>query len=156
MRADDRDDGVFAERRSKLMAEIRASERGISEAVLAAVERVERHRFVRPENVDEAYENRPLPIGEGQTISQPLIVAMMTEALGISPGDRVLEIGTGSGYQRRCWRRWAPRFIAWRLFRRWPGGRRRTCGGRVTRESSSERTTGISVGRTRRRLTGLS
>ena len=93
------DDYIHAERRSKLMAEIRASERGISEAVLAAVERVERHRFVRPENVDEAYENRPLPIGEGQTISQPLIVAMMTEALGISPGDRVLEIGTGSGYQ---------------------------------------------------------
>ncbi len=97
--ADDRDDGVFAERRSKLMAEIRASEREISEPVLAAVERVDRHRFVRPENVGEAYENRPLPIGEGQTISQPLVVAMMTEALGISPGDRVLEIGTGSGYQ---------------------------------------------------------
>lgn len=97
--ADDRDDGVFAERRSQLMVEIRASEREISEPVLGAVERVERHRFVRPENVGEAYENRPLPIGEGQTISQPLVVAMMTEALGISPGDRVLEIGTGSGYQ---------------------------------------------------------
>ena len=74
-------------------------DREISAPVLAAVERVDRHRFVRPENVDEAYENRPLPIGEGQTISQPLIVAMMTEALGISPGDRVLEVGTGSGYQ---------------------------------------------------------
>ncbi len=93
------DASVFAVRRSQLMAEIRASDREISEPVLAAVERVDRHRFVRPENVDEAYENRPLPIGEGQTISQPLIVAMMTEALGISPGDRVLEIGTGSGYQ---------------------------------------------------------
>ncbi|MDE2869414.1 MAG: protein-L-isoaspartate(D-aspartate) O-methyltransferase [Chloroflexota bacterium] len=97
--ADDRDDGVFAERRAKLMVEIRASDREISEPVLEAVARVDRHRFVRPENVDEAYENRPLPIGEGQTISQPLIVAMMTEALEISPGDRVLEIGTGSGYQ---------------------------------------------------------
>ncbi len=92
-------DGAFAERRAQLMAEIRASDREISEPVLAAVERVDRHRFVRPENVDEAYENRPLPIGEGQTISQPLIVAMMTEALGISHGDRILEIGTGSGYQ---------------------------------------------------------
>ena len=90
---------MFAQRRSQLMSEIRASDREISEPVLAAVERVDRHRFVRPENVDEAYENRPLPIGEGQTISQPLIVAMMTEALGISPGDRVLEVGTGSGYQ---------------------------------------------------------
>ena len=97
--ADGRDDGVYAERRSKLMAEIRASDREISKPVLAAVERVDRHRFVRPENVNEAYENRPLPIGEGQTISQPLIVGMMTEALDISPGDRVLEIGTGSGYQ---------------------------------------------------------
>ncbi len=97
--ADGRDAGVYAERRSKLMSEIRASDREISEPVLAAVERVDRHRFVRPENVSEAYENRPLPIGEGQTISQPLIVAMMTEALGISPGDRVLEVGTGSGYQ---------------------------------------------------------
>lgn len=92
-------DGVFAERRALMMSEIRASGRDISEPVLAAVERVDRHRFVRPENVDEAYENRPLPIGEGQTISQPLIVAMMTEALDIMPSDRVLEIGTGSGYQ---------------------------------------------------------
>ena len=97
--ADRAEDAVFAQRRSQLIAEIRASGREISEPVLAAVERVDRHRFVRPENVDEAYENRPLPIGEGQTISQPLIVAMMTEALGISPGDRVLEVGTGSGYQ---------------------------------------------------------
>ena len=93
------DDVAIAERRAELIAEIRASGREISEPVLAAVERVDRHRFVRPENRDEAYENRPLPIGEGQTISQPLIVAMMTEALGISPGDRVLEVGTGSGYQ---------------------------------------------------------
>ena len=97
--AEGAEDAVFAQRRSQLIAEIRASGREISEPVLAAVERVDRHRFVRPENVDEAYENRPLPIGEGQTISQPLIVAMMTEALGISPGDRVLEVGTGSGYQ---------------------------------------------------------
>ena len=93
------EDAVFAQRRAQLILEIRASGRQISEPVLAAVERVDRHRFVRPENVDEAYENRPLPIGEGQTISQPLIVAMMTEALDISPGDRVLEVGTGSGYQ---------------------------------------------------------
>ena len=97
--ADRAEEAVFAQRRSQLMSEIRASGREISEPVLGAVERVDRHRFVRPENVDEAYENRPLPIGEGQTISQPLIVAMMTEALDISPGDRVLEVGTGSGYQ---------------------------------------------------------
>ena len=59
-------DVVFVERRRQLIAEIRASDRGISAPVLAAVERVDRRRFVRPENVDEAYENRPLPIGEGR------------------------------------------------------------------------------------------
>ncbi len=58
-----------------------------------------RHRFVPPEYREQAYNNHPLPIGYGQTISQPYIVALMTEALELEPGDRVLEIGTGSGYQ---------------------------------------------------------
>jgi protein-L-isoaspartate(D-aspartate) O-methyltransferase len=68
-------------------------------AVLRAMETVPRHRFVRPGDVDRAYSDRPLPIGHGQTISQPYIVAAMTEMLGVEPGDVVLEIGTGSGYQ---------------------------------------------------------
>jgi protein-L-isoaspartate(D-aspartate) O-methyltransferase len=68
-------------------------------AVIQAMRAVPRHRFVPPEYRDQAYENHPLPIGYGQTISQPYIVALMTEALGLEPGDRVLEIGTGSGYQ---------------------------------------------------------
>ncbi len=74
--------------------------RGIrSKAVLEAMRKVERHRFV-PENLQsEAYNDYPLPIGEGQTISQPYIVAYMTEALNLKPTDKVLEIGTGSGYQ---------------------------------------------------------
>ncbi len=67
--------------------------------VLAAMERVPRHLFVGPGMESQAYEDRPLPIGEGQTISQPLIVAMMTEALQLAGDERVLEIGTGSGYQ---------------------------------------------------------
>jgi protein-L-isoaspartate(D-aspartate) O-methyltransferase len=67
--------------------------------VLDAMRAVPRHRFVPADLVDRAYENRPLPIGFGQTISQPYVVALMTELLDLSPGEKVLEIGTGSGYQ---------------------------------------------------------
>jgi protein-L-isoaspartate(D-aspartate) O-methyltransferase len=67
--------------------------------VLAAMRAVPRHEFVPPADVDEAYEDRPLPIGFGQTISQPFIVALMTELAAVRSGDKVLEIGTGSGYQ---------------------------------------------------------
>ncbi|MGH9459343.1 MAG: protein-L-isoaspartate(D-aspartate) O-methyltransferase [Thermoanaerobaculia bacterium] len=68
-------------------------------AVIEAMRTVPRHRFVPPSEAPSAYEDRPLPIGYGQTISQPYIVAYMTQALDLGPGDRVLEIGTGSGYQ---------------------------------------------------------
>lgn len=67
--------------------------------VLRAMREVPRHEFVPPEYVDQAYDNHPLPIGYGQTISQPYIVAWMTELLELQPGEKVLEIGTGSGYQ---------------------------------------------------------
>jgi protein-L-isoaspartate(D-aspartate) O-methyltransferase len=67
--------------------------------VLQAMAQVPRHEFVPPRQVSRAYLNRPLPIGHGQTISQPYIVALMTDLLQLAPGDRVLEIGTGSGYQ---------------------------------------------------------
>lgn len=67
--------------------------------VLGAMETVPRHAFVLPEYLDRAYGNYPLPIGYGQTISQPYIVAAMTELLEPDPTDRVLEVGTGSGYQ---------------------------------------------------------
>lgn len=67
--------------------------------VMAAIGQVPRHRFVQPGDIAQAYANRPLPIGHGQTISQPYIVALMTDLLALKPGDKVLEIGTGSGYQ---------------------------------------------------------
>ncbi|OGD21567.1 MAG: protein-L-isoaspartate O-methyltransferase [Candidatus Aminicenantes bacterium RBG_13_59_9] len=67
--------------------------------VLEAMGRVPRHLFVGPGVRDRAYEDYPLPIGEGQTISQPYIVAFMTQSLELQPGEKVLEIGTGSGYQ---------------------------------------------------------
>jgi protein-L-isoaspartate(D-aspartate) O-methyltransferase len=73
--------------------------RGVrSEAVLAAMSRVPRERFVAPELAEFAYEDTPLPMEEHQTVSQPYIVALMAEALALGPADRVLEIGTGSGY----------------------------------------------------------
>src|SRR5688572_19343044 len=74
--------------------------RGIkSKEVLAAMQKVERHLFVPKSFVKAAYSDQALPIGEGQTISQPYIVAFMTEALSVKPTDKILEIGTGSGYQ---------------------------------------------------------
>jgi protein-L-isoaspartate(D-aspartate) O-methyltransferase len=69
------------------------------ERVLAAMARVPRERFVLPEEQYFAYEDRPLPIGFDQTISQPFIIALMTEALELSGNEKVLEVGTGSGYQ---------------------------------------------------------
>ncbi len=68
-------------------------------AAIKAIGAVPRHAFVPADYVGQAYENHPLPIGYGQTISQPYIVALMTEALELEPGDTVLEVGTGSGYQ---------------------------------------------------------
>ena len=71
----------------------------LSERVMGALARVPRHEFVPALERRNAYANRPLPIGMGQTISQPFIVALMTDLMDVKPGDRVLEIGTGSGYQ---------------------------------------------------------
>ncbi len=71
----------------------------LSPAVERALLRVERHRFVPDEAMEAAYDDRPLPIGRGQTISQPFIVGLMTELLDVDSNDRVLEVGTGSGYQ---------------------------------------------------------
>ncbi|MBU1273907.1 MAG: protein-L-isoaspartate(D-aspartate) O-methyltransferase [Proteobacteria bacterium] len=67
--------------------------------VLAAMDQVPRHEFVPPALRGQAYRDHPLPIGQGQTISQPYIVAFMSQAVKLKPGDKVLEIGTGSGYQ---------------------------------------------------------
>lgn len=86
------------EREEMVECQIRA--RGVrDEGVLAAMRKIPRHLFVPKGCERAAYEDRPLPIGEGQTISQPYIVAVMTEQLDLAPQDRVLEVGTGSGYQ---------------------------------------------------------
>lgn len=91
-------DRFAVERRRMVAEQLRA--RGIKdERVLAAMDRVPRHLFVEKDNQEEAYTDHPLPIGDGQTVSQPLIVAMMLEALVLTGTEKVLEVGTGSGYQ---------------------------------------------------------
>ncbi|HSD73009.1 MAG TPA: protein-L-isoaspartate(D-aspartate) O-methyltransferase [Thermoanaerobaculia bacterium] len=88
-----------AERRAR-MVETQIVARGVRDPrVLAAMRKVPRHLFVDPAQRAQAYEDHPLPIPGNQTISQPYIVALMTELLELQPGERVLEIGTGSGYQ---------------------------------------------------------
>jgi protein-L-isoaspartate(D-aspartate) O-methyltransferase len=82
------------------MVETQIRARGIrDQRVLAAMEQVRRHLFVRESDIDRAYGDHPIDVGHGQTISQPYIVAYMTEQLALPQGARVLEIGTGSGYQ---------------------------------------------------------
>jgi protein-L-isoaspartate(D-aspartate) O-methyltransferase len=102
------DEATFAKERKALLSELQrdaaatAASTGrsrFSAGVMSAIASVPRDRFVPSRLVDAAYENRPLPIGHGQTISQPYIVALMTELLDVDRDDVVLEVGTGSGYQ---------------------------------------------------------
>ena len=95
-------------RRDALIAEVESDVRAsagslgfsrLAPEVLAALREVPRHAFVPPDQQALAYGNHPLPIGSGQTISQPYIVAIMSQLLGVGPGERVFELGTGSGYQ---------------------------------------------------------
>jgi protein-L-isoaspartate(D-aspartate) O-methyltransferase len=101
------DEARFAAERAALVDKLEVygrlepppGKRGFDERVLRALREVERQRFVPESLQSDAYANQPLPIGHGQTISQPWIVALMTDLVEPGPGDRVLEIGTGSGYQ---------------------------------------------------------
>ena len=93
------DDAVLAARRTRMVVEQIAA-RGVRDPlVLKAMAEVPRHLFVPPGLADRAYADHPLPIAEGQTISQPYIVALMTECLALRGGEKILEVGTGSGYQ---------------------------------------------------------
>ena len=93
-------DDPFAPARQRMVSKLATFERGITNArVLAAMGKVPRHEFVPEHLRSQAYQNRPLPIGHGQPISEPYVVAFMTEKIEPKPADRVLEIGTGSGYQ---------------------------------------------------------
>jgi protein-L-isoaspartate(D-aspartate) O-methyltransferase len=101
-------DGIYEGLRQRLVDEIaadvqststRLGKSALETQVLDAIRTVPRHEFVPPHRQSEAYANRPLPIGHGQTISQPSLVAVMTDLLHVDRDSRVLEIGTGSGYQ---------------------------------------------------------
>jgi protein-L-isoaspartate(D-aspartate) O-methyltransferase len=93
------EEDIFAGDRME-MVNVQIVPRGINdERVIAAMSNVPRHRFVPDEYLSQAYEDHPLPIGHGQTISQPFIVALMTQHLALQPEEKVLEVGTGSGYQ---------------------------------------------------------
>ncbi len=93
-------DGTDYRKLRGVMVDRQIRSRGVTDdRVLKAMLKVERHLFVPEKYHSEAYQDHPLPIGAGQTISQPYIVAFMTEALDLKPTDKVLEIGTGSGYQ---------------------------------------------------------
>lgn len=92
------DTGHFEQAKQKLIEELE-SEGITNPRVIGALRAVPREEFVRPLDRDAAYDNRALPIGKGQTISQPLIVGMMTQLLNLTGEERVLEVGTGSGYQ---------------------------------------------------------
>lgn len=90
---------AFGELRSAMVREGIVGWGITDESVIEVMGEVPRHNFVPEEYLDQAYRNHPLPIGYGQTISQPYIVALMTQELDVERGDKVLEIGTGSGYQ---------------------------------------------------------
>ena len=97
--AQENDRAELVEQRVRMVRE-QIQDRGVADqGVIGAMLAVPRHEFVPRSQRDMAYADRPLPIGEGQTISQPYIVALMTELLELEAGDKVLEVGTGSGYQ---------------------------------------------------------
>jgi len=92
------DDGAYADARNRLVDRLESRDRISNRRTLDALQSVPRHEFVPEGRRDAAYADRPLPIGEGQTISAPHMVGIMTDLLAPEPGDRILEIGTGCGY----------------------------------------------------------
>ena len=128
-----------------------------SARVLEAMRTVPRHRFVPDAVRDRAYDDSPLPIGLGQTISQPYIVAFMTQALDVQPGHRVLEIGTGSGYQAAVLAELTGEVYSIEVVPALGGAGPGHAGGtRLRPASGSVSATAISAGRSTRRSTASS
>lgn len=93
------EDKIYTKRRNRMVQQQLAARDITDKKVLEVMGKVRRHLFISPRYIRQAYEDYPLPIDEGQTISQPYIVALMTQHLKLKNGEKVLEIGTGSGYQ---------------------------------------------------------
>ena len=139
--------GPNHEARRREMVEGQLRERGIrSHAVLSAMGKVPRHRFVPSHLGDLAYRDDPLPIGQGQTISQPYIVALMTELIEPRKQMRVLEIGTGSAIRRPYWRNASVRWIRSRWFPSWAEPPRACFGSWVIARCTRESATGTRAG----------
>ena len=97
-----------------------SGQQGFSERVLEAMRQTKRHLFMSVRSCSVAYADMPVPIGLGQTISQPFIVALMTQLAEVARDHVVLEVGTGSGYQAASLRTWRERSVPSKLSRRWP------------------------------------
>ena len=139
------DDSFLEQRRAMVQHQIRM--RGISAPhVLAAMEKVPRHRFVPPAVRSLAYADHPLPIGEGQTISQPYIVALMTASLELAGPEKVLEIGTGSGYQAAVLAEICRKVYTIEIFETWAAGRKRFLNNLDTTMSGSRSATATGAG----------
>ncbi len=140
--------------RRREMVERQIAARGVTdERVLAAMAAVPREAFIPDELAEFAYEDAPLPIAEGQTISQPYIVALMTAALELAPGDRVLEVGAGSGYAAAVLGSWRQRSTPSSATRRWPTSRRAAARGAGLRNVHVLHGDGSRAGRSMRRTT---
>ena len=150
----------FEEQRREMVAAIRVDaehlvteigKAALDDRVLSAMAKVPRHEFVPLEVQPYAYLNRPLPIGFDKTISQPLMVAVMTDLLEVKPDDVILEIGTGLGYQAAMLAELGARYTPWKLS---TNSRNEQCNGlneRATPTSRSASRTGILAGLSTRR-----
>src|SRR3954454_22622306 len=140
-----------------IQVELAADELGkasLEPRVLAALRQVPRHRFVPAPLAPVAYQDMPLPIGFDKTISQPFVVAVMTDLLAPLPGDTVLEVGTGLATRRRSWRRWRARCGASRSSRSWRSRPRCAWRASAIPTSTSAWATARAAGRSTPRSTG--
>ena len=146
----------FAAERAQMAKEQIVMRGVVDNRVVAAMRKVPREEFVPAEFRNQSYADGPLPIGHGQTISQPYIVALMTEKLGVRPKDRVLEIGTGSGYQAAILAELGAEVYSIEILERWRKRRRQLSNDSATRMCTLRREMVTKAGPSRRPSTPVS